>query len=183
VPADTQGRPLAEGDEPVTVQAYDPVWPARFEDERRLLRPVLGEFISGGIHHVGSTAVPGLDAKPVIDILAGIGDLTTARPCIDLLVPLGYLYAPYRAGEMLWFCKPHPARRTHHLHLVPVGSARYRDELLFRDYLREHPNARAGYARLKHDLAVRHRQDREAYTQGKTAFVQEILRRASGLVS
>jgi GrpB-like predicted nucleotidyltransferase (UPF0157 family) len=152
VPADTQGRPLAEGDEPVTVQAYAPVWPARFEDERRLLQSVLGEFISGGIHHVGSTAVPGLDA-------------------------------PYRAGEMLWFCKPHPTRRTHHLHLVPAGSARYRDELLFRYYLREHPNARAGYARLKHDLAVRHRQDREACTQGKMAFVQEILRRACGLVS
>jgi GrpB protein len=78
-------------------------------------------------------------------------------------------------SAMLWFCKPHPARRTHHLHLVP---ARYRDELLFRDYLREHPNVRAGYARLMHDLAVRHRQDREAYSQGKTAFVQEILRRA-----
>jgi GrpB-like predicted nucleotidyltransferase (UPF0157 family) len=93
------------------------------------------------------------------------------RPAGPALLPV----RPYRAGEMLWFCKPHPARRTHHLHLVP---ARYRDELLFRDYLREHPNARAGYARLKHDLAVRHRQDWEAYTQGKTAFVQEILRRA-----
>jgi GrpB-like predicted nucleotidyltransferase (UPF0157 family) len=72
---------------------------------------------------VGSTAVPGLDAKPVIDILAGIGDLATARPCIRLLAPLCYLCAPYRAGEMLWFCKPHPARRTHHLHLVPPGTA------------------------------------------------------------
>jgi GrpB-like predicted nucleotidyltransferase (UPF0157 family) len=179
VPANAQGSPLAEKDEPVTVQAYDPAWPARFEDERRLLEPVLGEFVSGGIHHVGSTSVPGLDAKPVIDILAGIGDLAAARPCIDLLAPLGYLYAPYRADEMLWFCKPHPARRTHHLHLVPVGSARYRDELLFRDYLREHPDARVGYARLKHDLAVRHHEDREAYTEGKTTFVLEILRRAS----
>ena len=163
------------------MQPYDPVWPARFEDERRLLQPVLDEFITGGIHHVGSTSVPGLDAKPVIDILAGIRDLASARPCIDLLVPFGYLYAPYRTDEMLWFCKPDPARRTHHLHLVPAGTARYRDELLFRDYLREHPDARADYARLKHALAVRHRQDREAYTEGKTAFVQKILRQASGL--
>jgi GrpB-like predicted nucleotidyltransferase (UPF0157 family) len=162
----------------VTVQAYDPAWPARFEDERRLLQPVLGEFISGGMHHVGSTAVPGLDAKPVIDILAGIADLAAARACIGSLAPLGYLYAPYRATEMLWFCKPSRVRRTHHLHLVPTGSARYRDELLFRDYLREHPGTRAEYARLKHDLAVRHRLDREAYTQGKAAFVREILRRA-----
>jgi GrpB-like predicted nucleotidyltransferase (UPF0157 family) len=173
--------PQREDDEPVTVRPYDPVWPARFENERCLLQRVLGEFITGGIHHVGSTSVPGLDAKPVIDILAGIADLDAAHPCIDLLGPLSYLYAPYRVDEMLWFCKPHPARRTHHLHLVPTGSARYRAELLFRDYLREHPDARADYARIKHDLAVRYRHDREAYTKGKTAFVQEILRRASGL--
>jgi len=86
-----RGRPLAEGDEPVTVQTYDSVWPARFEDERRLLQPVLGEFISGGIHHVGSTAVPGLDAKPVIDILAGIGNLAAApvhRPAGPARLPV-----------------------------------------------------------------------------------------------
>jgi GrpB-like predicted nucleotidyltransferase (UPF0157 family) len=171
---------LDVNDEPVLVQAYDPAWPARFEDERCLLQPVLSEFITGGIHHVGSTAVPGLDAKPVIDILVGVGDLAAARTCIDLVAPLGYLHAPYRVGEMLWFCKPHPARRTHHLHLVPAGSARYQDELRFRDYLREYARARADYARLKHDLAARHRQDRESYTEGKTAFVHEILRRASG---
>jgi GrpB-like predicted nucleotidyltransferase (UPF0157 family) len=162
----------------VAIRAYDPTWPAQFEDERRLLQPVIGEFIIGGIHHVGSTAVPGLDAKPVIDILVGISDLAAARPCIDLVAPLGYLYAPYRTGEMHWFCKPHPARRTHHLHLVPAASARYLDELRFRDYLREHPQARADYARLKYDLAARYSRDRDAYTQAKTAFVHEIIRRA-----
>jgi GrpB-like predicted nucleotidyltransferase (UPF0157 family) len=83
VPADGQGR-LDEGDEPVTVQAYDLAWPARFEDERGLPQPVRGEFISGDMHHVGSTAVPGLDAEPVIDMLADIGDLAAARPCISL---------------------------------------------------------------------------------------------------
>jgi GrpB-like predicted nucleotidyltransferase (UPF0157 family) len=127
---------------------------------------------------VGSTAVPNLPAKPIIDILAGVRDLDSARPCIDLVAPLGYVYAPYRADEMHWFCKPHPGRRTHHLHLVPAGSARYREELRFRDYLRAHRDSRDEYARLKRSLAVRFRHDREAYTEAKTAFVHDILRRA-----
>jgi GrpB-like predicted nucleotidyltransferase (UPF0157 family) len=129
-------------------------------------------------HGEFSSAVPELDAKPVIDILAGISDLESARTCIGLVAPLGYLYAPSRAAEMYWFCKPHPSRRTHHLHLVPVTSARCRDELRFRDYLRSHRQARAEYARLKHSLAERFGWDRDAYTQAKTAFVSGILRRA-----
>jgi GrpB-like predicted nucleotidyltransferase (UPF0157 family) len=174
-----EGHRWDDGDEPVQVGPYDPEWPDRFDDERHLLRQVIGDFAIGGIHHVGSTSVPGLDAKPIIDILAGVGDLEAARPCIGLVAPLGYLYAPYRAAEMHWFCKPHPSRRTHHLHLVPATSARFHDELRFRDYLRGHPQARAEYARLKHRLAERFRWDRDAYTQAKTTFVQDILARAA----
>ena len=143
------------------------------------LRTGFGGSVVCRIHHVGSTSVPGLDAKPVIDILAGISDLEAARPCIGLVASLGYLYAPYRAAEMHWFCKPHPGRRTHHLHLVPVTSARFRDELWFRDYLRCHRQARAEYACLKHSLVERFRWDRDAYTQSKTTFVQDVLRRAA----
>jgi GrpB-like predicted nucleotidyltransferase (UPF0157 family) len=172
-------RRRGDADEPVHVSPYDPEWPVRFEDERHRLQQALGEFVTSGIHHVGSTSVPGLDAKPVIDIMAGVADLESTRPCIALVAPLGYLYAPYRADEMHWFCKPHPSRRTHHLHLVPVTSARFDDELRFRDYLRSHRQARAEYARLKHDLAVQFRRDRDAYTHAKTAFVQDILRRAA----
>jgi len=178
VPASERQRPADPAGEPVTIKPYDPAWPALFERERLLLEPVIGEFLVGGIHHVGSTAVPGLDAKPVIDILAGVRDLADARPCIDLVAPLGYCYAPYLAEEMHWFCKPHPSKRTHHLHLVPTASERYVDELRFRDYLREHPRTRAEYGRLKHDLAARFRSDREAYTEAKTAFVRDALRRA-----
>jgi GrpB-like predicted nucleotidyltransferase (UPF0157 family) len=168
-----------DADEPVQVWRYDPEWPARFDDERDLLQQALGEFVIGGIHHVGSTSVPGLDSKPIIDILVGVRDLGSTRPCIGLVAPLGYLYAPYRADEMHWFCKPHPSRRTHHLHLVPVTSARFHDELRFRDYLRSHRQVRVEYARLKHNLAERFRWDRDAYTQSKTAFVQDILRRSA----
>jgi GrpB-like predicted nucleotidyltransferase (UPF0157 family) len=166
------------GDEPVWIAPYDPAWPVRFEEERSLLQHAIGDFVTSGIHHVGSTAVPGLDAKSVIDILAGVADLRAARPCIDILTPLNYMYAPYRPEEMLWFCKPHPSRRTHHLHIVPAQSARFRDELLFRDYLRTHPVAAADYARLKRRLAAQFRSDREAYTEAKTRFVQDALRDA-----
>lgn len=163
-------------DEDVVVVNYDPVWPVRFRDEARLLDEAIGPWIVGGIHHVGSTAVTGLAAKPVIDILVGVENLAASRPCIARLAPLHYLYSDYRPDEMHWFCKPDPARRTHHLHLVPVESDRYADELMFRDYLRTHPDRRDAYGELKRSLAITFRKDREAYTEGKSAFVRETLR-------
>jgi GrpB-like predicted nucleotidyltransferase (UPF0157 family) len=81
---------------------------------------------------------------------------------------------------MHWLCKPDPARRTHHLHLVPTGSARFVDELAFRDYLRSHPDHARRYGHLKRGLAEGHRRDREAYTEGKTEFVRETLDLAAG---
>jgi GrpB-like predicted nucleotidyltransferase (UPF0157 family) len=123
-------------DEPIRVARYDPEWPARFERERELLHNAIGDRITGGIHHIGSTAVPGLDAKPIIDLLVGVEDLATSRTCFKPLTELDYLYAPYLVEEMHWFCKPDPSRRTHHLHLVPRNSRRFRDELAFRDHLR-----------------------------------------------
>lgn len=87
-------------EEPVRIEPYDPRWPARFEEERAALADAIGDWVVGGIHHVGSTAVPGLDAKPVIDILVGVSDLPSSRACIEPLRRIGYLYAPYRASEM-----------------------------------------------------------------------------------
>jgi GrpB-like predicted nucleotidyltransferase (UPF0157 family) len=162
-------------DEHIQLAPPNPGWPARFEQERVALEKAIGEWTRGGIHHVGSTAVPGLEAKPIIDILAGIPDLETARACFGPLADLGYLYAPYLPEEMHWFCKPHPARRTHHLHLVPSGSQRYHDELAFRDRLRSDPQVAGRYASLKRELAERHRDDREGYTEAKSAFVQATL--------
>jgi GrpB-like predicted nucleotidyltransferase (UPF0157 family) len=120
-------------DEPIRLVGYDPDWPRQFERERAALGGSIGPWIDGGIHHVGSTAVPGLEAKPIVDILVGVRDLAESRACFGPLAALEYLYAPYLEGEMHWFCKPHPSRRTHHLHLVPTGSGRYRAELAFRD--------------------------------------------------
>jgi GrpB-like predicted nucleotidyltransferase (UPF0157 family) len=166
-------------DEPVRIEAYDPNWPPRFEKERKQLEQAIGDQLSGGIHHVGSTAVPGLDAKPIIDILVGVKDLPGSRACFGDLQRLGYAYAPYRPDEMHWFCKPHPSRRTHHLHLVPTDSPRFREELAFRDHLRSHPDAAAEYTALKRWLAVEFEQDREAYTAAKSAFIRACLQRGT----
>jgi GrpB-like predicted nucleotidyltransferase (UPF0157 family) len=164
-------------DEPIRLAPADPSWPARFEEEREALERAIGRWVKGGIHHVGSTAVPGLEAKPIIDILAGVRDLESARACFDPLADLGYVYAPYLPGEMHWFCKPDPARRTHHLHLVPADSPRYRDELSFRDRVRADPKLAAEYAALKRALVERYREDREAYTEAKGAFIRAVLAR------
>lgn len=157
---------------------YDPAWAASFAEEAERLAEVIGTWTPGGVHHVGSTAVPGLAAKPVIDILVGVASLEASRACIDLVEPLQYAYFPYLSDEMHWFCKPSPARRTHHLHLVPTGSTRFRDELAFRDYLRADAVHAQEYERLKLHLAAIHQHDREAYTQGKTDFVRSTLDRA-----
>ncbi|HEY3435756.1 MAG TPA: GrpB family protein [Solirubrobacterales bacterium] len=162
-------------DDPILLAPADPEWPGRFKLEQEALEDAIGEWVVGGIHHVGSTAVPGLDAKPVIDILVGVRDLETARDCFEPLAALDYLYAPYLPEEMHWFCKPGPARRTHHLHLVPADSRRFHDELSFRDRLRGDPGLAAEYAVLKCDLAERHRDDREAYTDAKGAFIRAAL--------
>jgi GrpB-like predicted nucleotidyltransferase (UPF0157 family) len=101
--------------------------------------------------------------------------LDHSRPCIEKVTSLSYLYSPYLDDVMHWFCKPHLARRTHHLHLVPVRSPRYLDELAFRDALRGDPALAERYAALKHDLAARFPNDRNIYTQHKAPFVREVL--------
>jgi GrpB-like predicted nucleotidyltransferase (UPF0157 family)/ribosomal protein S18 acetylase RimI-like enzyme len=162
-------------DEPIRLAPYDPSWPAKFSEERSALEEAIGPWVLGGIHHVGSTAVPGLAAKPIVDILVGVENLEASRACFDPLAKLGYLYAPYERTEMHWFCKPHPNRRTHHLHLVPSGSRRFRDELAFRDRLRESAETAEEYATLKHELAERFAEDREAYTDAKADLIRRVL--------
>jgi GrpB-like predicted nucleotidyltransferase (UPF0157 family) len=161
--------------EPVYIVPYDPSWPERFDAERALLECAIGGWVTGGIHHVGSTAVAGLEAKPVIDILAGVEDLPCSRGSFEELAKLEYQYAPYRDDEMHWFCRPSAARRTHHLHLVPTGSRRYRAELAFRDALRLRPDLARRYGQLKKRLALEHRHDREAYTEAKQSFIVDVL--------
>jgi GrpB-like predicted nucleotidyltransferase (UPF0157 family) len=163
---------------PIVLVDYDPAWPEAFESEREPLAKVLAEWLTGSIEHIGSTAVPGLRAKPVLDIMAGVESLTASRPAIEAVSRLDYVHFPYRADVMHWFCKPSPAHRTHHLHLVPFGSPLWNERLQFRDVLRSDPALAAEYAGLKAILAYRHRNDREAYTEAKSAFIARALARA-----
>ena len=178
--ADVAGR---SAEVPVRIVRYDPAWPDRFDEERVLLETAIGDWALGGIHHVGSTAVPGLDAKPIIDILVGVRTLEESRRSFDRLAALDYRYAPYRSLEMHWFCKPHPTTRTHHLHLVPSDSPRFRHELALRDLLRTDAELAERYRALKHDLAARFEHDRDAYTAGKAEFIAAALARSAGVRS
>src|SRR5262245_29380194 len=131
------------GDAPVRIVQYDQTWPSTFDAERQLLLDAIGAWlVAGSIEHIGSTAIPGLDAKPVIDIMAGVESLEGSRAAQPVLESLQYCYAPYRTEVMHWFCKPSPAQRTLHLHLVPRGSPLWIEQLAFRDYLRTHPDWR-----------------------------------------
>jgi GrpB-like predicted nucleotidyltransferase (UPF0157 family) len=165
-------------EEPIHLVPYNPAWPRLFAQECALLEPLLSPWLTGPIEHIGSTAVPGAKAKPIIDIMAGVADLATSRNAEAALRSLDYMYFPYRADVMHWFCKPSPAHRTHHLHLVPIDSQLWSERLLFRDYLRSSPEATLDYVALKEALAVAHEFDREAYTNGKSAFVRSIVERA-----
>ncbi len=165
-------------DEDIVLVDYRDTWPEEFGSEAERLQEAIGPYVTGGIHHVGSTAIPGMTAKPIIDILVGVRDLDSSRGCRELLRPLDYWYAPYLPEVMHWFCKPSPASRTHHLHLIPTGSPRYLEEIAFVDYLHAHPETARDYAVLKRQLAQRFRTDREAYTDGKGEFVSEVTQRA-----
>ena len=161
----------------VRIVLYDPAWPREFEAEKARLASVLEPWLAGEIHHVGSTSVPGLGAKPVIDILAEVRSLDESRAAIEPLRGLSYCWAPYKTELMNWFCKPSPEHRTHHLHLIVPGSQAWHEELAFRDALRAEPETARAYEELKRRLADEHALDREAYTVAKTEFVEAVLAR------
>ena len=156
---------------------YDPEWPGLYEAERAVLEPVLGPWLDRGIHHIGSTAVPGLTAKPVIDMIAGVLDLEAARTAFEPLRVLGYGYHEHRP-EAHAFSKPASAAdsrtQTHHLHLTEPDSDLWRERLAFRDALRADPALAAEYENWKLSNAVTKAQ-LSAYTGSKRPFVARVL--------
>jgi GrpB-like predicted nucleotidyltransferase (UPF0157 family) len=159
----------------IYVVPYDPTWVAKFEEERALLELLLAPWRRGPIEHVGSTAVPGLCAKPIIDVMVGVASLAESHIAKTALRDVGYQYAEYKTDVMHWFCKPSFETRTHHLHLVPYGSPLWHDRLRFRDLLRTDSTLAERYATLKLDLARRFELDREAYTEAKSPFIVRAL--------
>lgn len=159
----------------IEIVAYHSTWPEKFQRERQALEAVLAPWLVGSIEHVGSTAIPGLVAKPIIDIMVGVESLEASRDAIPAAESLQYNYWPYKAEVMHWFCKPAPNYRTHHLHLVPYGSRLWKARLYFRDSLRANDLLAEEYAALKQALAQKYRHNREAYTEGKSGFVLSVL--------
>jgi GrpB-like predicted nucleotidyltransferase (UPF0157 family) len=160
---------------PIHVVPYDPSWVPRFEVEKALLETLLAPWRRGPIEHVGSTAIFGLCAKPVIDIMVGVTSLASSEPAKVALAEAGYQYADYKTDVMHWFCKPSFAMRTHHLHLIPYQSQLWHDRLRFRDALRTSSTLAAEYGALKLELARKFELDREAYTEAKSPFIARIL--------
>jgi GrpB-like predicted nucleotidyltransferase (UPF0157 family) len=165
-------------DAPIEIAEYDPAWPAMFETERVRLAPLFGPV---EIHHFGSTAVPGLTAKPVIDMIALVDDLGEADELIAALGRVGGYQYPAAFNATLahrrFLCYPTATHRTHHLHLVDDRTELER-RLRFRDRLRADPALAAEYVALKHTLAERYRQDREGYTDAKALFIRRMEQQA-----
>lgn len=163
--------------ERIAVVRHDPGWARRFDAEQALLERVLAPWLAGGIHHVGSTAVPRLAAKPIVDMIAGVGDFEEARAAYEPLREHGYVHVPHRPGIAHHFSKPsvRPSGTSYSLHLTEPGSDLWRERLAFRDALRADRALAAEYEALKLRLADEHRGDVGAYTVAKREFVARVL--------
>lgn len=159
---------------------YDPTWPILYEEEKDSILGVIGDFIID-IQHIGSTAVPGLGAKPIIDIMVAIHRLTLVEKCVQPLQTIGYEYrGEYGIPGRHFFRKPpsDSGARTHHLHMVEKESDFWERHILFRDFLRVHPEEAQRYHQLKKELAAKFASDRDAYTEAKTSFIESLVKKA-----
>jgi len=164
--------------QPVEIEEWSPSWAQVAEELIGDLARRLEPWAAGPVEHVGSTAVRGLSAKPIVDLLAPVRSLSEAKAADDVLAVAGWHLVPPEVDQRPWrrmFVLPEHDRRVAHLHLVESGHERVRDTLTFRDHLREQPEAASAYARLKSAAAEQHRDDREAYTSAKTEFVRSIV--------
>ncbi len=164
----------------VSVVEYRPQWRKMFEEERRLLQDVLGEA-SAKVEHIGSTAVNGLAAKPIIDIMVGLPDFSVADKLMPVIETLGYEYIKKYEDEMpfrRYFAKNLNGIRTHQIHMVEIGSEFWGRHLLFRDYLRQNPDMANEYAALKKQLAECEWEDVNEYADAKTEFIKSIENKA-----
>ena len=166
----------------VEVVDYDPRWPALFDQEAGRLRATLDPSLIVGLEHFGSTAVPNLSAKPIIDILIAVRSLADAQATfVDALRHLDYVYwAENPKKDRMFFVKgmpPFGSRRSHHVHVTEIHGQMWQ-RLAFRDYLRAHPEEARTYGQLKRRLATEHPTDREAYTDAKAAYIETVMRKA-----
>jgi len=163
----------------IVVVPYDAAWPQRFKVESQLIQMALAD-LQPVVEHIGSTSVPGLAAKPTIDMLVGVHSLADFARHADLLIAYGYEYIPEYERvlpDRRFFKRVVRGVRTHHVHVVEFGGLYWRRYMAFRDSLRRDAGLAARYAELKRSLAARHRFDRDGYTNAKTGFVESVLAR------
>jgi GrpB-like predicted nucleotidyltransferase (UPF0157 family) len=163
----------------VSIQDYTEEWLEAFEQEHDRLVAACGP-LALAVEHVGSTSVPGLCAKPVIDIAIGVTDLLTGKECVAALSALGYEYKG-DAGipGRHFFAKGSPEHRTHYVHVEPLNGVLWRNHILFRDYLRCHPDEVVAYGQLKRALAGKFSEDRDGYALGKHGYIESVIKTAS----
>jgi len=163
----------------VQVVPYTPTWVSLFQSERARLQYALGANALD-LQHIGSTAVPGLAAKPILDLGIAVAAEAVVAACVPCLTALGYTYRGYRGSDQGHFFDQGPEQHlTHYLHMLPIGSPAWSNYLRFRDYLIAHPAVRDAYMQLKQDLAAQYTENRAAYTAAKARFVQRILAAAA----
>jgi GrpB-like predicted nucleotidyltransferase (UPF0157 family) len=175
IQVDKSWRCMSDRAKPVVVVDYDPHWQRMFEDERARILTVLGSRVAA-IEHIGSTAVVGLGAKPIADIMIGLRALADTEPCISRLTSIGYNYRP--ENEHMFPERRFLDRPSYHLHMVEVSSDFWRRHIMFRDYLRIRPEKARQYLELKKELASKYQVDREGYTDAKTRFIAAALEEA-----
>ncbi len=166
-------------DQLIKIVDYDPAWIGKFVEQQTRLHTVLAPWLAGLIERIGSTAVPGLRAKPIIDMLAPVRSLAEAEGAVPALASEGWVFWPDDPNRhyRLWFLRPHPASRTHHLQLIEHDRPDATALIAFREALRKDGAFRADYATLKEKLAMLHRSDRDAYSNAKADFVRSVLER------
>jgi len=162
---------------PVEIVDYDRGWVAAFVDQGATLRAALGD-VAVRIDHIGSTAVPGLAAKPVVDIQVSVRSLEPVDPFREPLERIGYVYRADNPERTKRYFREPPGHRRTHIHVRQLGSFSQQVPLLFRDYLRSHPPAAAEYAEVKRRCAALFRNDRQGYVEAKDSFVWEVIRNA-----
>lgn len=168
--------------EPVDLVAAVPSWTIRGEQERDHLETLLTPWLIARIEHVGSTSIPDLPAKPILDFQALLADLAAAESIATTLAPHHWHYVGPDLDQRPWrrfFVKVTDGRRSAHLHVMTPDSPRWHEQIAFRDALRASPNLAADYAALKGGLAAKHTDDREAYSAAKTGFIRTVVDRST----
>lgn len=164
---------------PLVIVEYDPQWPLLYEEEKAMILSVIEDKILA-IEHIGSTAVPGLGAKPIIDIMVGIRRISDAAECIKPLATVGYEYVPEYETETpdRRYFRKGPPEKHRHLHMTELGSEFWISHLLFRDYLRTYPQTAQEYYELKKKLAAKFKVDGDAFTDAKSEFIERVIEKA-----